>query len=148
MLCRRSGSPFRMGETGYRWHRNRVLDITSCPFWCQKEHLRVLRTTITYGLNRVLRTRITRPRKRALLRFVYENAYKRLCTGSQKTPFLMTKPGTEYRILCFCCILMRILRGFRPNNNCCPAPRCPKPPSQIGFLNLPPKLNFDPCFTV
>ena len=51
--------------------------------------------------------------------------YTPRCTRSQKTPFLMAKPGTEYRILYFC-ILMRILRGFSAQQQLLSGPEVPK----------------------
>ena len=35
---------------------------------------------------------------------------------------------------------------FRPSNNCCPAPRCPKTPSQMGFFEFSAKSAFSHVF--
>ena len=56
------------------------------------------------------------------------------------------KPGIEDRSLHFCCMLIRILRSFSAQQQLSSGPGVPKTPSQMGFLNLPPKSAFSHIF--
>ena len=60
----------------------------------------------------------------------------------------MAKPGIEHRILYFCCLFNRILRGFRLSNNIFSGPRVPKTLYFTCFLSLPHKVDFDTYFTL
>ena len=64
----------------------------------------------------------------------------------RKPHSIRVKPGIEYRSLYFCCILIRILRGFSAQQQLSSVPEVPKAIISNGVFELSAKSAFSHVF--